>query len=87
MNLMDVSNDYMIAHCISGDMTMGAGVAKTIAEANPSLRKGLRMLADNEQSDMLMVGSCYVVDRIANLVTKERYWHKPDYASLESALE
>ena len=32
MDLLEVPQDYLIAHCISGDMALGAGVAKQIAD-------------------------------------------------------
>ena len=71
-----------IAHCISADFKMGAGVALEVRKRwinkFPSMREG-------------QVGSCFPVEiekgrYIFNLITKNYYWEKPVLNSLRWAL-
>ena len=79
-DLITMSNEYYLAHCISADFAMGAGVAKKIDEAF-AVRKPLRSAAGKGR-----VGECIAVKRIFNLVTKEHSYQKPTYATLRAAL-
>jgi len=79
MNLFDVGSDYYLAHCVSYDFALGAGIAKEF-EARFGLRSKLKKC------------SCYgryaiLIDHVFNLVTKDCYWHKPTYFALRQALE
>ena len=85
MNLMNVPQGYWLAHCISADFALGAGVAKQIDEAF-NMKEGLRSLWDGEPGESL-VGSCLPCANVLNLVTKQKYWHKPTLDSLREALE
>lgn len=85
-NMFDyiTENDY-IAHCISGDFALGAGIAKEIDK-----RYNIRSILLNDPfykrySD----GKGYVIkiDHVFNLVTKEKYWDKPSYTNLEKSLD
>lgn len=87
MDLLEVPQDYLIAHCISGDMALGAGVAKQIADKWPNIRSNLFTVAKWECRDTLKPGSCYMIDRICNLVTKEKCYHKPTLDAIKCALE
>ena len=88
MNLMDVPQGWWIAHCISGDFALGAGVAKQIDEAF-NMRDALHGMwgKDSEMTGTWSVPCCLPVGNVFNLVTKERYFHKPTLASLRTALE
>ena len=88
MNLMDVPQGWWIAHCISGDFALGAGVAKQITEAF-NMRAALRSMwgEDSAMSGQWSVPCCLPVGNVFNLVTKERYFHKPTLDSLRTALE
>lgn len=70
-NLFDVSEEYYLAHCISADFALGAGIAKKFnkrynmrTELNSIF--GISSIKDN-------IGKALLVERIFNLVTKERY--------------
>lgn len=84
-DILSAPYDYMIVHCISGDMALGAGVAKQL-DTYFNCKKQLHHLADLEGRTVLPVGRCYVTDHIANLVTKERYYQKPTMSTLTEAL-
>lgn len=80
-NLFDAPRGYCIAHCISADFALGAGVAKQIDDRYEMRRR----LIDFYQT--AKPGECLPVDEVYNLVTKNRYFEKPTYASVRNALE
>lgn len=87
MDLLTVPQGYMIAHCISADFALGAGVAKQIDEAF-NMREMLNLMW-GKISDMdgkWSAPCCLPCMNVFNLVTKERYYHKPTLNSLEVAL-
>lgn len=95
-DLFSLGSEYMFAHCISSDYAMGAGIAKRFTEIG--VKDALfgeygvpQISADGHTDRWHSVGYCVPVtvrNRIVfNLVTKERYWQKPTYATLTQALE
>ncbi|QOY37638.1 macro domain-containing protein [Anaerobacillus isosaccharinicus] len=70
---------WYLAHCISGDAAMGAGIAVEFVKRFPTLK----MLRVERQK----VGSCVCIDQILNLVTKNNYWDKPNYQTMWNALQ
>lgn len=85
-DLFTVPADYYLAHCISGDYALGAGIAKSFNEKMNMRSKLFEIypIAANEKSRG--VGKALLVDNVFNLVTKERYYQKPTYKSLKSTL-
>lgn len=84
-DLFTVPTDYILVHCISADLVMGAGIAKEFA------RRGVKAELQKEYQD-IEVGDCLVSDITGwraelNLVTKEKYWQKPTYETMRMALE
>ena len=77
-NLFDVDKKYYLAHCISADAKMGAGIAVEFAKKFSAIKK-----LQNQSND---VGTCVLVDKILNLITKKAYYGKPTYESLTSSL-
>ncbi len=71
-----------LAHCVSADLKMGAGIAKIFRDKfggidellsqEPQVGKALYLKNENHY--------------IFYLVTKEKYWQKPTYKSLEASL-
>lgn len=89
-DLFDVGSKYCLAHCISADFKMGAGIAKTFADLG--CREELFQLYPdynwNFDPHALWTHLPYHDSKGAiHLVTKERYFHKPTYLSLTTALE
>jgi hypothetical protein len=78
-DLFSVDQKYALAHCVSSDYALGAGIA---VEFNKrfNMRKRLEEIGSH------MYPECIPVDNVFNLVTKERYWHKPTYESLGDSL-
>lgn len=85
MNLLDVPQGWWIAHCISGDFALGAGVAKQIDEVFNMKEMLHRVWEDGEIESMGYW--CAPCGNVLNLITKAKYWHKPTLKSLREALE
>ena len=86
MDLFTVPQGYYLAHCISGDYALGAGVAKQFVE-NYNMRFKLHKnypIPDGEK--FANVGQALLIDNVFNLVTKARVFHKPTYESLYDTL-
>lgn len=94
MNIKEVQQDlftvpqgYYLAHCISGDYALGAGIAKAF-DANYNMKFKLhRDFAIPEGEKFANVGRALLVDNVFNLVTKQRCFHKPTYDTLYQTLE
>lgn len=85
-DLFTAPQGYYLAHCISGDFALGAGIAKKFNEVYNMRFKLQRNypIVDGENYDY--VGKALLVDNVFNLVTKARYFHKPTYDSLYETL-
>jgi hypothetical protein len=82
-DLFTVPQGYYLAHCISADFTLGAGIAKTFDSVYNMRFKLFKNYPDYEYCS----GDALLIDNVFNLVTKERHWHKPTYDSVRDALE
>ena len=80
-DLMTVPQGYSLAHCISADYALGAGVAKQIDKAY-----GMRNILRSQVPQDTTWPCCIMVQNVFNLVTKEKYWHKPTLNSLRESL-
>ena len=100
-DLFTMSNDYALAHCISADFKLGAGIAKEF-DRRFDCRKGLFGIFErswiprwDEEQDRNK-GGCVIlgVERpilygqqfIFNLVTKRNFWDKPTLVTIKNAL-
>ncbi len=84
-DLFTVPTDYILVHCISADLAMGAGIAKEFT------RRGVKAQLQRKYHKV-EVGDCLVShatdwDVELSLVTKEKYWQKPTYETMRMALE
>lgn len=93
-DLFSVSSDYYLAHCISADFKMGAGIAKKFAEMGT--REWLFDLYDDKPYPWNGTGACVYTwaanakDKykgVFHLITKGKYYEKPTYTTLRQALE
>lgn len=82
-DLFDVDNSYAVAHCVSQDFKMGAGIAKQFRNRYPKMAE--HCLSKNPK-----IGDAVMYEHggkiIFNLVTKKYYHNKPTYTSLEKTL-
>lgn len=85
-DLFTAPQGYYLAHCISGDFALGAGIAKKFDEVYNMRFKLYRdyPIADGEKYGY--VGEALLVDNVFNLVTKARCFHKPTYDYLYETL-
>ena len=89
-DLFSVPDDYYLAHCISADFALGKGIA---VEFNKRFNMKLKLkdeflnFIDEYMHRYKLDAECILIDRVLNLVTKERYYQKPTYNSMKQALE
>ena len=88
-DLFSVSEDYYFAHCISADFGMGKGI---VVEFNK--RFDMKHILQRKYPeyakhfmDCKISGDCILEGRVLNLITKERYFHKPTLAAMKAALQ
>lgn len=79
-NLFDVDDKYLLVHCISADYELGAGIAVQF-QKRYHLKQALKNTGNNKYP------SCIFINPVFNLVTKQKYWHKPTYESFTMSLE
>lgn len=83
-DLFTVPQGYYLAHCVSADFALGAGIAK-LFDSVYNMRAKLKDrydLIDRKE----YVGHALLVDNVFNLVTKGKCWQKPTYDDLTDAL-
>lgn len=85
-DLFTVPQGYYLAHCISGDYALGAGIAKAFDQVYNMRFKLHRDYAIPEGEKYANVGRALLVDNVFNLVTKQRCFHKPTYDTLYETL-
>lgn len=88
-DLFSVSDDYYLAHCISADFGMGKGI---VVEFNK--RYDMKHLLQKKYPGYAAQyinynsgGDCILEGRVLNLITKEKYFHKPTLATMTTALQ
>ena len=82
-DLFTVPQGYYLAHCISADFALGAGIAKKFDEVYNMRFKLFREYDMYEYEG----GDALLIDNVFNLVTKKKCYHKPTYESVREALE
>lgn len=87
-DLFTVPEEYYLAHCISADFGMGKGIVVEFNKRFDMKRKLQSKYTDyiNEWHRRKWSFNCILEGRVFNLITKERYFHKPTYDSLYGAL-
>ncbi|MCQ2968549.1 MAG: macro domain-containing protein [Clostridium sp.] len=81
-DLFSFKNKCYLAHCISSDFALGAGIAVQFNK-HFNMRSILKYKYPTYSWDN---GDCILENTVFNLVTKEKYWHKPTYNTLEKSL-
>lgn len=81
-DLFTMPQGYYLAHCISADFALGAGIAKVFDNVYNMKFKLYRNYDNYEYHG----GDALPIDNVFNLVTKQKCWHKPTYDSLREAL-
>lgn len=87
-DLFAVPEEYYLAHCISADFDMGKGI---VVEFNKRFNMKAILQSKypnfvNDYHHYKWGGMALIEGRVINLITKERYWHKPTYQTMRKAL-
>lgn len=87
-DLFSVPEEYFLAHCISADYELGAGIAVEFNRRFDMRRKLKNDVPDywDYMQRYNLQGECVLIERVLNLITKEKYWYKPTYKSMRQAL-
>ena len=83
-NLFDYYSRAFLAHCISADFALGKGIALEF-DRRYDVKRKLKLYNPNYLSwykENNIGGDAIIVDSIINLVTKEKFYHKPTYRTL-----
>jgi hypothetical protein len=87
-DVFELAPTHYLAHCISRDFALGAGIAVEF-DRRYDMRHKLRVymadiawLSDREYA----LPKCIRIDHVFNLITKEKCWQKPTYNSLEQSM-
>lgn len=89
MDLFSVSDDYYLAHCISADFDMGRDI---VVEFNRRFDMKRKLQSEypnylSQYTNKQIGGDCILEGKVFNLITKERYFHKPTIITMRLALE
>lgn len=82
-DILSLPDTYWVAHCISQDCKLGKGLALSISNTYPNIR---RYLVNQVRQDKTTIVIPYYTGEIFNLITKKEYFGKPTYKSIELAL-
>lgn len=86
-DLFNAQQGCYLAHCISGDYALGAGIAKKFVEEYDMRFKLHKNYPIEPGKKFGHVGEALLIDNVFNLVTKERCYNKPTYDCLNATLE
>ncbi len=88
-NLFSVPGDYYLAHCISADFGMGKGIVIEFNKRFDMKRKLQSKYPNylNQYTHCRIGGDCILEGQVLNLITKERYFHKPSIITMRIALQ
>lgn len=85
-DIFTVEDNYVLAHCISSDFVMGAGIAKLFTN------RGVKQKLLNTYPTNIWNGHGYCLPTfmknhvVCNLVTKNKVFQKPTYETLKESL-
>lgn len=93
-DLFTVSKDYALAHCISADFALGAGIAKEFDKRFNARQKLFNVSPASwiprwDETKERFRGSSIILFSdytFFNLVTKRDYWDKPTLTTIKNAL-
>lgn len=89
-DLFKLDNKYALAHCISLDCAMGAGIAVTFDQKFKGMKKELlKVIKENEHTYPIALN--YVAGpemrNVFNLITKKFYYNKPTYETITECIK
>lgn len=87
-DLFAIPQGYYLAHCITGDCSLGVGLAKHFDNVYNMRRKLIHRYGwENIEEDLKgFVGEAFLIDNVFNLVLKKDISKKPKYKKLRRCL-
>jgi O-acetyl-ADP-ribose deacetylase (regulator of RNase III) len=85
-DLFLVGEEYALAHCISADVAMGAGIAKQFDKKFPMMKGVVKTRHSGIGTACMYAYWDKEFTYIFNLITKNLYWHKPTLRALRDSL-
>lgn len=88
-DLFTAPNEYYLAHCISSDFVMGAGIAPLFTKhfnTKYNLLSKYPGFSKRYKLSYLNSGYCIQDGKVFNLITKHLVWEKPTYETVTGAL-
>lgn len=85
-DLFRLPSDYYLAHCISSDFAMGAGIAVLFTQRGIKTYLKSNYPRKWENQGYALFAPLPNFKGAYNLVTKQRYYMKPTYKTLQDAL-
>lgn len=85
-NLFDVK-DATYVHCISLDCAMGAGIAVAFDKKYRFMKEYVRRVIEYNDLTHPCIVPYHTEGEVINLITKERYWHRPTLKDLEITIK
>lgn len=81
-SLFELKDTHILAHCISRDCALGAGIASQFRNYYPEIARDLSYYIKKTGTKR----RCIMYSNVANLITKEKFFNKPTYEDLTEAL-
>lgn len=85
-DLFSLGPDWALAHCVSRDLAMGKGIAVEFKKRFRGVDELKRQQKGIGETCVLEVSTVAGKRYIFYMITKERYFHKPTYDSLQASL-
>lgn len=86
-NLFELNKKYALAHCISQDCAMGAGIAVQFNKTFKGMKNYcIRVIKQNNLTFPCVLPYCDNDRTIFNLVTKKAYYGKPTYITITKCI-
>lgn len=83
-DLFKMKKEYLLAHCVSVDCAMGAGIALEFRKRIPEMPDEMRKL--NPEIGNAIPFQTRGGRTVLNLFTKEKYYHKPSYENFTESI-
>lgn len=88
-NLFELDDKYALVHCISLDCEMGKGIAVEFDKRFRGMKSFLKTRISSYDIQYPKTIPCFSSKklRVFNLITKEKYWHKPTYYTITECIK
>lgn len=85
-DLFSCDSSAYLVHCISADYALSAGIAKVFEEKYNLKEKLFNQFPPIGENNIARIGMAVRIGKVFNLITKSKYWLKPNYTTMRYAL-